>query len=99
MSQYSNIMGSIAIFTLIFANIFIYGYLITRDLYFKDNNKSKYDTKIKFKYFFKSNMGYKTTFKIISYIYKYTSKSIKYKYLNKYQIARTKIQEYILKIS
>ena len=99
MSQYSNIMGSIAIFTLIFVNIFIYGYLITRDLYFKDNNKSKYDTKIKFKSFFKSNKGYKTTFKIISYIYKYTSKSIKYKYLNKYQIARTKIQEYILKIS
>ena len=99
MTQYSNIMGSISIFTLIFGNIFIYGYLITRDLYFKDNNKSKYDTKFKFKYFFKSNMGYKTTFKKISYIYKYTCKSIKYKYLNKYKIARTKIQEYILKIS
>jgi hypothetical protein len=92
-------MGSIAIFTLIFGNIFIYGYLITRDLYFKDNNKSKDDTKFKFKYFFKSIMGYKTTFKKISYIYKYNSKSIKYKYLNKYKIARTKIQEYILKIS
>ncbi len=99
MTQYSNMMGSIAIFTLIFVNIFIYEYLITRDLYFKDNNKSKDDTKLKFKYFFKSNMGYKTTFKKILYLYKYTSKYLKYKYLNKYKIARTKIQEYILKIS
>ncbi len=99
MTQYSNIMWYISIFTLIFVNIFIYEYLITRDLYFKDNNKSKDDTKLKFKYFFKSNMGYKTTFKKILYLYKYTSKYLKYKYLNKYKIARTKIQEYILKIS